>query len=75
MTVPGNVILGFVSLVECVCMCVCVCLEIKGQQNSWREGEFIQILMSTPLETYCGHFLWLQHPGGRKYRGLHGGGQ
>ena len=56
-------------------MCVCVCLEIKGQQNSWREGEFIQILMSTPLEMYCGHFLWLQHPGGRKYRGLHGGGQ
>lgn len=43
-------------------VCVCVCLEIKGQQNSWREGEFIQILMSTPLETYRGRFLWLQHP-------------
>ena len=46
----------------CVCVCVCVCLEIKGQQNSWREGEFIQILMRTPLETYRGRFLCLQHP-------------
>ena len=65
----------------CVCVCVsvcvhvCVCLEVKGQQNSWREGEFIQILRSPPLETYHGSFLWLQHPGGRNYCGPHGGRQ